>query len=147
MDNDVSEHLKSLHTGAIDARNGYSEALHDAHVGDLLGLFREMIAIHQKNEDELTVQLRKRGDAADEDGSFMSTVHRTIMDIRSLFGGLDDSVLPGLIDGEERNMDRYTKALAITGLSEEERDLIINQRARLEAALIQMRSRNATAGA
>ena len=41
----------------------------------------------------------------------MSVVHRTIMNVRSLFNGLDGSVLPGLIDGEKRNVDKYDDAL------------------------------------
>jgi hypothetical protein len=44
----------------------------------------------------------------DENGFFMSVVHKTIIDVRSLFNGLDDSVLPGLIDGEKRNVANTT---------------------------------------
>ncbi len=53
----------------------------------------------------------------DEDGSFMSVIHRTIMNVRSLFNGLDGSVLPGLIDGEKRNVDKYDDALKTPGAS------------------------------
>jgi len=41
----------------------------------------------------------------------MTVVHKTIMDIRSLFNGLGQSVLPGLIDGEKRNISKYDDAL------------------------------------
>jgi hypothetical protein len=30
LDHDILEYLKSLHTSAVDARNGYQEALKDA---------------------------------------------------------------------------------------------------------------------
>ncbi len=45
----------------------------------------------------------------------MSVVHKTIMDVRSLFNGLDESVLPGLIDGEKRNVAKYDDALKTAG--------------------------------
>ena len=41
----------------------------------------------------------------------MTVVHETIMDVRSMFNGLDESVLPGLIDGEKRNVSKYDDAI------------------------------------
>jgi len=35
-----------------------------------------------------------------ESGSFMLNVYRTILSVRALFNGLENSVLPGWIDGE-----------------------------------------------
>ena len=108
LDDDTLDHLKSLQTGAIDARNGYEEALEGQ-------------------------QLSAAGEKPDESGSFMSTVHRTIMDVRSLFGGLDDSVLPGLIDGEKRNVAAYDEALNKTRPSAELAGLLADQREHLVA--------------
>jgi hypothetical protein len=42
------EALKKLHTAAIDARNGYQEALDDAKGQGLSGLFAEMVDLHAK---------------------------------------------------------------------------------------------------
>lgn len=111
MDDTTRNHLKTLHTAAIDARNGYQEALEDAEGKGLTPLFRDMVALHQRHADELHRVLTEAGEKPDDGGSFMSTVHKTIMDIRSLFGGLDDSVLPGLIDGEKRNVAKYDDAI------------------------------------
>ncbi|MFO1166627.1 MAG: hypothetical protein U1E19_00675 [Rhodoblastus sp.] len=50
----------------------------------------------------------------DESSSFLSVVHRTIFVGgigRSIDFGLDESVLLGLIDGEERIAARYDEAL------------------------------------
>jgi uncharacterized protein (TIGR02284 family) len=116
LDNDILDHLKTLHTSEIDARNGYEEALEDAEGKGLTPLFRDMIALHHGNAEELGGILINAGEAADDSGSFMSVVHRTIMSVRSLFDGLDGSVLPGLIDGEKRNLSKYDDALkAIAG--------------------------------
>ena len=115
MEDTTRDHLKTLHTAAIDARNGYHEALEDAEGQDkykgMTPLFRDMVALHQRHADDLGRVLTEAGEKADDSGSFMSTVHKTIMDVRSLFGGLDDSVLPGLIDGEKRNVAKYDEAI------------------------------------
>ncbi|WP_322514051.1 PA2169 family four-helix-bundle protein [Rhodopseudomonas palustris] len=111
MDKDILDHLKTLHTSEIDARNGYQEALEDAEGKGLTSLFRDMIALHHGNSEELGGMLINAGEEADDSGSFMSVVHQTIMSVRSLFDGLDGSVLPGLIDGEKRNLAKYDEAV------------------------------------
>lgn len=143
MAEDIVEHLKSLHTRAVDARNGYDEALHDAEGKGLSPLFGDMIEMHGHNAAELEAALNRRGETAGEDGSFMSTVHRTIMSIRGLFGGLDNSVLPGLIDGEERNASSYSDALGLPDFPDTERAMLTTQKARIDAALARMRAARA----
>jgi uncharacterized protein (TIGR02284 family) len=141
MDDDVLEQLKALHTHAIDARHGYEEALDDAEGRGLTSLFREMIALHDTNAHELSAYLVLSGAQVNDDGSFMTVVHRTIMRVRSLFNGLDESVLPGLIDGEERNKASYDKALDMQTLPADVRRLLMEQRARIDAAIAGMRMR------
>lgn len=103
--------LKKLHTVLIDSRNGYDEALRDADGGGLTPLFREMIALRDQHHHEIDAHLREAGEKPDESGSFLTAVHRTIFKIRSLMSGLDDSILPGLIDGEERILTFYDAVL------------------------------------
>lgn len=107
-----TEDLTSLHTTLIDSRNGYEEALKDAGPRGLHGLFSEMIAMRQAAAVELEPFLRAGGAEPDESGSFMSTVHRSVISFRSLFNDLDESILPGLIDGERRVLETYDTALA-----------------------------------
>ncbi|MDO9564070.1 MAG: DUF2383 domain-containing protein [Bradyrhizobium sp.] len=113
MHSDILDQLKTLHTSAIDARNGYQEALKDAEGKGMSPLFREMIELHDGHARELARELTKANEMPDESGSFMSAVNKTIMDIRSLFNGLDESVLPGLIDGEKRNIKKYDDSFEI----------------------------------
>jgi uncharacterized protein (TIGR02284 family) len=140
VSNDVIDHLKSLHTGAVDARHGYEEALSDAEGRGMTPLFREMIALHEHNAAELASLLKAAGVQSNDDGSFMSTVHRTIMSVRGLFGGLGESVVPGLIDGEKRNIASYDDALKIDGLPADTRQLLTRQRERLQAAIATMQA-------
>jgi hypothetical protein len=62
------------------------------------------------------------------------------MDVRSLFNGLDKSVLPGLIDGEKRNVATYDHVLddfdapgALASLVTAQRDRIAQKIAEMEA--------------
>ena len=140
MNADLLDHLKSLHTAAIDARNGYQEALKDAgKPDDLMGVFADMAALHQANADEIK-SLIAANEQPDEDGSFMSTIHRTIMDVRALFGGLDESVLTGLIDGEKRNLSHYDEALACAAGDSEVAAVLRGERDRIFAAITKLQS-------
>ena len=144
LSDDQIDHLKSLHTSAVDARNGYQEALDDAEGRGLTPLFRDMIAVHGGHADELAAELGAAGEKSDDGGSFMSTVHRTIMSVRALFDGLDESVLPGLIDGEERNVGKYDDALK-AGFPASLSSLLMAQRARLVEKIAEMKARKASA--
>jgi uncharacterized protein (TIGR02284 family) len=132
--------LQSLHTHAIDARDGYRRALEDSPSPDIAALLTKMGDLHDAHAGELAEALVARGEKADEDGSFMGLVHRTIMDIRSLFGALDSSILPGLIDGEERNLKSYDKALETTLADAAAVAIMARQRETLVAAIAELQA-------
>jgi hypothetical protein len=138
MDWPISEQLKSLHTAEIDAINGYEEARSDAEGGGMTPLFQEMIVVHTRNAADLAAELGARFEPRDDDGSFMSTVNRTVMDVRALFGGLGHGVLPGLIDGERRNAHHYAKAIATPDLTTGIRATLANNLSRLDDAITKM---------
>lgn len=143
MANETVDHLKSLHINAIDARNGYQEALKDAADGAMSPVFHDMMTLHDDNAAELGRELVKVNELPDDTGSFMTTVHKTIMDVRSLFNGLDESVLPGLIDGEKRNVSNYDEALKQTGAPASVVTLLIRQRDKLAQKITQMQAMTA----
>lgn len=137
------DHLKALHTSAIDARNGYREALRDTEGKEteskaMTALFRDMIALHESHADELARELTRRNELADDEGSFMTMVHKTIMDVHSMFDGLDESVLPGLIDGEKRNVGKYDAALEAQEPVTNVASVLIRQRDSLARKIILM---------
>jgi uncharacterized protein (TIGR02284 family) len=144
MVNETVDHLKSLHTSAIDARNGYQEALKDAEGRGMTPVFHDMMKLHADNAAELARELVKANELPDDEGSFMTTVHKTIMDVRSLFNGLDESVLPGLIDGEQRNVSKYDEALKSSGVPVSVVALLDRQRHRLAQKIMHMQALAAT---
>lgn len=143
LDTNILDHLKTLHTAAIDARNGYEEALEDAEGKGLTSLFRDMIALHHANAEELGALLINAGEEADDSGSFMSVVHKTIMSVRSLFDGLDGSVLPGLIDGEKRNVSKYDDAIAAASAAPTVLATLTAQRSKIRDKIALMEQQNA----
>ncbi|WP_375412393.1 DUF2383 domain-containing protein [uncultured Bradyrhizobium sp.] len=142
MDSNTLDHLKSLHVSAIDARNGYQEALEDADGKGMTPLFRDMISLHEGNAAELARELTKANEIPDDKGSFMTIVHKTIMDVRSLFNGLDASILPGLIDGEKRNLSKYDDALKDGKMPADISFLLRSQRGKIESKIVEMQARN-----
>jgi uncharacterized protein (TIGR02284 family) len=133
--------LRPLHTAAVDARNGYAEALENAESKDLCPLFREMILIHTQNADELKVHITIGGMVVAEEGSFMSSVHRWIIAVRARLGGLDVPALPGFIDGEKRNIRKYDAALVKDGFPKDLRVHLQRQRDRISKQISVMNSR------
>ncbi len=125
---DHADALKSLHTALVDSRNGYEEAVEDAEGKGLTPLFREMIALRTEHAAALAQHLRAMGEKVDSKGSFMSTVHRAVISIRSVITGLDESVLPGLIDGEERIVGYYDEAIAESPNVSPEHGTLVKQR-------------------
>ena len=139
--NTILDHLKALHTNAIDARNGYQEALKEADDKGMTPLFRDMIALHGRHADELAQELTRANEIPDEKGSFMTVIHETIMDVRSLFNGLDESVLPGLIDGEKRNVSKYDKAIEGANASPDVASLLNRQRENIAQSIAAMEAK------
>lgn len=108
---DRADKLTALHTALIDSRNGYETALEHADGKGLRPLFQDMISLHNLHASEIASALIAEGHKPDNDGSFMSTVHWAVINVRALVTGLDESILPGLIDGEKRIVGYYDDAI------------------------------------
>jgi len=102
--------LASLHTALIDASNGYDEAIRDADQPELKAIFGRLKLAHEKAHAELHHLLLARGLKPDDGGSFMSTVHKTIISVRSAVTGLNDEALSAFAEGEERIVEDYNRA-------------------------------------
>ncbi|WP_209425310.1 DUF2383 domain-containing protein [Pararhodobacter sp. SW119] len=106
-----SETISSLHTKVVDAAKGYEEAREigrRANVGDLCDELRKT---HMSHAHELAGLLLERGERPDSDGSFMSVVHKVVLNVRFALTADEKSLLPGLRDGEKRILEAYDDAL------------------------------------
>jgi uncharacterized protein (TIGR02284 family) len=132
--------LKALHTSLIDANQGYEEGLKDAHGEGLAPLFAEMIALHGKDADAISEQLKRLGADAGDRGSWMGAFDRTVMKISSLFTKLDDKFLPSLADGEKQVLDHYDRAIAASSPGNAEYPVLVKQRDALREKVAGMRA-------
>jgi uncharacterized protein (TIGR02284 family) len=110
-----NDSIVELHTALIDASNGYDEAIKDAQKPDLAALFERAKSLHEKAHEAIHAILSARGAAPDDTGSFMSTVHETIISVRSAIVGLDKGSLSAFASGEQRMIETYDKAIQTNG--------------------------------
>lgn len=103
--------LQDLHTALIDANEGYEKAIEKAEVPGVLSMFKEMHALHSRAHADLHRALSNAGEQPDDDGSFMSTVHRAAISVRSAVSGIDEDALPSFADGEDRIGEKYNEAI------------------------------------
>lgn len=143
----MAEHidsLKNLHTVLVDSKHGYEEALEDADGRGMSQLIQDMIALRVKDAGEIANELSTLGEKTDENGAFMTTVNRAIISLRALFSGLDESILPGLIDSEQRIVKYYDSALETVG-SSVDREMLTRQRQNLLKIIADMEAKRALA--
>ena len=107
-----SETISTLHTKVVDAAKGYEEAMDIARRDQVGELCAELRRTHLKHAHELAGLLLERGERADADGSFMSTVHKVALNVRFAITADEKSLLPGLRDGEKRIMEAYDRVPA-----------------------------------
>ena len=106
----AADSLKKLHTSLVDNRKGYEKAVEDAQP-NVKSLFSEMAALKEKDRAELHAGLTKLGEKPDESGSFMATVHKTVIGVRAATTGLGTNSLSSFVMGEKQVVDEYDKAI------------------------------------
>ena len=135
--------LKALHTSLIDARKGYVTAYNDAETPAMKSFFQSMMKLHEDAHDEIHKVLSGRGEAVEDSGSFMATVHETVISVRAAVVGLDQGSLDSFADGEERILKRYDEALADATLGPSDIAMLKNQRNALASKIAEMRRKAA----
>lgn len=131
-----TDELKALHTALIDARNGYDEAIKDAQEPDLKAIFEKVRRLHAKAHEVVHQLLGNQGEKPDEAGSFMSTVHETVIGVRSAIIGLSRGSLSAFASGEEHTVGKYDAAI---GAAPQSAAALTPHRSALQAALAEMK--------
>ena len=78
------ETLSSLHTTLIDAVKGYDEGASIAKRDEVGGLCKDLKTRHMASAHAIAGLLLERGERPSADGSFMSTVHKLVLNTRFL---------------------------------------------------------------
>ena len=106
-----SEVLASLHTKVVDAVTGYEEGAEIAKRANVGDLCAELRGVHLAHAHEIAGLLLARGERAEADGSLMGVVHKAVLNVRFSITADEQSLLPGLRDGEKRILEAYDDTL------------------------------------
>lgn len=131
--------FQDLLTLVIDSRDGYKEALEETQPANMAA-FSNMLALKERHVAVLSDLLRNRGVHPDESGSLLTALNHAIFSLRTVFGGVEENVLPGLIDGEGRIIAHYDDAIVAAAERDQERDELTKQRLELNQMLNTIRA-------
>jgi hypothetical protein len=138
MEPEVANELKWFYKHAIDAKHEYEVALGRSVTQRLTLLFQDMVELHAQNARELALDLQKYGELDIEIASDKNPVHRPLLDSRAFIGDPDERIIDGLIDGEQRNLECYNRALRQVQMPSVLKLHLIDQQYRLDAAILDM---------
>lgn len=133
----ANDELKKLHTAIIDAEHGYDEAAKDAETPALAEFFGQMSQLHQSHHDEIHRLLVSLGEKPDDDGSFMTSIHKGVISVRAAITGLQ-SAIASFASGEEKLLERYNDAMESTEPTAG--PILRRQKAALQAKIVEMKA-------
>ena len=107
----AADKLKTLHTALVDTRSAYEIALKDTKDPEVARICKEMVSLRHDDHLELHQALITAGETPDDDGSFMSVVHETVVGVRACLTGISKKTLPAFASGEEEIVKEYDAAL------------------------------------
>lgn len=136
----TAESLKKLHTSLVDNRKGYEKAVEDAEP-DVKALFTEMAALKAKHHAELHSGLTRLGEKPDESGSFMATVHKTVIGVRAATTGLGTNSLSSFVTGEKQVVEEYNEAIEECASDRELVETLTGQKQALLTKIAEMERR------
>ncbi|WP_102109432.1 ferritin-like domain-containing protein [Oceaniglobus roseus] len=112
MDHDHDfETLSAAHTRTVDAKTGFVR-MTDKAEPEFRPVAERFAALHQDHATRLSGHLRRMGVTPDEDGSFMGSVNKAVVTVRSWFDDIDADVMDQVRDGEQHVLDSYDEAIA-----------------------------------
>jgi hypothetical protein len=91
------------------------QAIKDAQKPYLVAMLQRAKLLHEKAHANIHAILSARGATPDDKGSFMSTVHETVISVRSAVVGLIKGSLSSFASGEEGIIEAYDKAIQSNG--------------------------------
>jgi uncharacterized protein (TIGR02284 family) len=106
------EMVKHLHTALVDTRAAYEVALKETEDQDVAALCKQMISLRHTDHMGLHQALVVAGETPDENGSFMSMVHETVIRVRAAFTGIGKKTIPAFVSGEKDILEVYDAALS-----------------------------------
>lgn len=107
----AKELLVALHRRTVDDISGFA-AMVDRAEPDFRAVAQHFHDLHRRHAAALALILRERGVEPDADGSFMATVNKVVVGVRSLLDDIDGDVMHQVRSGEEWTLDAFDRAVA-----------------------------------
>jgi uncharacterized protein (TIGR02284 family) len=133
--------LNKLVQTARDGVEGYRQALNDVDNDMFEPIFRDYMQQRERFIGELTQKINDLNGTVDDSPSWLGTLHRGWLDIKSAFtDGGEEAVLDECERGEQVAIDNYNEALNNETWPEEVSSLIRNQMEEIRSALDRVRT-------
>lgn len=135
---DFNSRLARLHARLVDILNGYDTLSRRAEP-DLMPHVETLVALHRDHHADLDQIMRETGQEPDEDGTYLTHVHRSVVVMRDVFDELDEDVLPQIVDGEERLLELYDETIEDAPQGAPARRILLDQQAELAEMVADLR--------
>lgn len=132
---EILDQLNKLLTRSRDAEKGYSEAAENVKDTELKSLFTAQSQQRAGFAQELDREIRAIGGDPDNGTSLVADLHRAWINIKSAFSSDDDkAVVQECSRGDQEALDNYNTVLQETDLLASTRQLLLNQKEKIETA-------------
>ncbi|WP_228852126.1 ferritin-like domain-containing protein [Aegicerativicinus sediminis] len=137
----VGNKLNELLERTYDAEKGFKKAAENADNSALQSYFNQKAQERYDFGHELKSEIRSFGQEVEKGGSITGSLHRTWMDVKSLFSADDaESMLEEAIRGEKAALDEYDDVLEEASLPLSTKNVLMSQRNKISSGLSKIRT-------
>ena len=129
--------LADLHSLSVDTHLGFQKMAEKAEP-DFRPIAQQFSALHERQVSSLQKILRDMGGVPDDNGSFMGTVNRAVVTLRSLFDAIDSGVMDQVRSGEQSVLEAFDHAIA-AGLPKDHSEALTQMKGELTSLLQETR--------
>ena len=119
--------------------SAYELALKDTNDVEVARICKEMISLRHTDHQELHQSLILAGEVPDENGSFMSIVHETVVGVRAALTGISKKTLPAFAGGEQNIVEEYDDALREMSSDPKITEILTRQKENLLTKIAEMK--------
>lgn len=132
----IAAKLNSLMEKNRDAEKGFAKAADKSKAKSLAEWFNDRSVDRKVFNEDLKVEIASFGQDFDESGSLTGDLHRTWMDLKTLFStDNDEAMLKEAIRGEKAALDEYNEVLGEISLPSSTEMVLNAQLAKIEQGL------------
>lgn len=101
--------IADVHISVLDSISGFDKLVEKSEP-DFKATAQAFLTMHSRHETTLAAYLTQSGRSPDENGSFLGTLNRAVIEARSWFQDVDSDVMKRVAEGEEQVLETYQKA-------------------------------------